>query len=440
MAGCAGIRREDKSKWERRVPLIPQHIKELAGKHGIEFIVQPSEIRVFTDAEYESAGAKVSEDLSPCSAVFAVKEIPVKYLQTGKTYVFFSHVIKGQTYNMPMLAKLMELGCSLIDYEKVMDDSGRRLIFFGRYAGLGGAVETICALGQRLKLEGIDTPFADIKHAHEYADLKDIEQAVKKAGEKISANGLPQELVPLVIGIAGYGNVGSGVREIIDLLPHEDIKASELGALSGSPDVRNDIIYKVVFKEEDMVEPVAPEGVFELQNYFEHPEKYRGRFESYVAHLTVMINAIYWEERYPRLVTKKGLKELFGSENKPRLRVIGDISCDIEGSVEVTVEKTGPGNPCYVYNPADGSTSEDCEGDGVVIMAVDNLPCEIPAESSIYFSGILKDFIAPIVEADYSMSYEELALPPEIKRALILHNGALTPDYRYLEEHVNKTK
>jgi alpha-aminoadipic semialdehyde synthase len=436
MAGCAGIRREDKNEWERRTPLTPQHVKELREKHGVKFVVQPSAIRVYADTEYNDAGARLDDDLSSCDAVFAVKEIPVKYLQPDKTYVFFAHVIKGQSCNMPMLKKLMELGCNLIDYEKVMDDNGRRLIFFGRHAGIAGAIETLCALGQRLKSEGIDTPFTQVKRAYEYHDMRDIEQSLKAAGELIARDGLPGELTPLVIGIAGYGNVGGGAREIIDILPHHDVKASELAGLARQENARNDLVYKVVFKEEDMVEPVLPEGEFLLQDYYDHPEKYRGRFESYLPCLTVLINTIYWEAQYPRLVTNQALKELFSSQERPRLRVIGDISCDIEGAVEATVRSTEPGNPCYVYNPADGTTLDGCEGDGVVIMAVDHLPCEIPAESSADFSRVLESFVAPVVEADYSKSFDELVLPPEIKRALILHRGRFTPDYKYLGEFV----
>ena len=438
MAGCAGIRREDKNKWERRTPLIPRHVEELHRKHGIEFIVQPSAIRVFPESEYKSPSAKVDEDLSPCSAIFAVKEIPLELLLPGRTYVFFAHVIKGQRFNMPMLRRLMELGCNLVDYEKVVDDKGRRLIFFGRHAGLAGAVETLCALGRRLESEGISNPFSQLKHPHEYRDLHDIEQAIKAVSNSIAGDGLPRELTPLVIGIAGYGNVGTGAKEIIDLLPNREVQASDLAALSQQPDARNDIIYKVVFKEEDSVEPLSPDNRFELKDYFEHPEKYKGRFETYLPHLTVLVNAIYWEARYPRLVTNKALKKLFSGPQRPKLRVIGDVSCDIEGAIEATVRSTEPGSPCYVYNTADGTTRDGYEGKGVVIMAVDNLPCEIPAESSEYFSKVLKNYVAPIVDADYSKSFDELDLPPEIKRAVILQQGRLTPEFKYLEEFVKQ--
>ncbi|RPI76883.1 MAG: hypothetical protein EHM45_11380, partial [Desulfobacteraceae bacterium] len=143
-----GIRREDKSKWERRVPLTPQKIRELRQKHAIEFHVQPSPIRIFQEPEFEQSGAKVQEDLSKASVIFGVKEIPAKYFEPGKTYIFFAHVIKGQAYNMAMLKRMMELKCNLIDYEKITDEKGRRLIFFGWHAGVVAMIDSLWTLGR----------------------------------------------------------------------------------------------------------------------------------------------------------------------------------------------------------------------------------------------------------------------------------------------------
>src|SRR5512136_383617 len=168
MKAMIGIRREDKSEWERRVPLTPRKMQELRDKYGIEFCVQPSPVRVFRENEFERVGAKVQDDLAPAGVVFAVKEIPAKYFEPGKTYIFFAHVIKGQPYNMPMLKRMMELGCNLIDYEKVTDERGHRLIFFGWHAGVVSMVESLWALGQRLKWEGIANPFEGIRHTYSY--------------------------------------------------------------------------------------------------------------------------------------------------------------------------------------------------------------------------------------------------------------------------------
>ena len=186
MSFIIGVRREDKNEWERRVPLIPEHIKQLKEKYNIETIIQPSSIRAFSDQEYIDSGANVSEDLSEAPVIFAVKEIPISLFQPRKTYVFFAHVIKGQKYNMPMLKKMMELGCNLIDYEKITDENGHRLVFFGHYAGLAGMFDTLWAFGKRMEIKGIETPFNEIKEAINYKDLNDIKDHLKMLGERIA--------------------------------------------------------------------------------------------------------------------------------------------------------------------------------------------------------------------------------------------------------------
>jgi alpha-aminoadipic semialdehyde synthase len=191
-----------------------------------------------------------------------------------------------------------------------------------------------------------------------------------------------------------------------------------------------------VFKEEHLVKPVSPKHRFELQDYYDHPEKYRSRFADYLPSLTLLINANYWDDRYPKLVTKAGLRELYSQTSKPRLRVIGDISCDLEGGIEATVHCTDTGDPVYVYNPFNGDVKSGVGGVGPVILAVSNLPCELPLESSKEFSRALTPFVPAIVDADYSLPFDQFNLPDEIKRAVILYHGELTPDYTYLEKYL----
>ena len=435
MATKIGIRREDKSVWERRVPIVPEDARELMEEHDVEIVVQPSPIRIFRDEEYVAVGARVQEDLSDCDVVLAIKEIPPHLLPSGKVCVFFAHVIKGQPYNMPMLKQLLDQACVLVDYEKVTDENDRRLIFFGRHAGQAGMLDTFWALGQRLRWEGIPNPFDALKQAHQYPDLETAEQAVLRAGARLRREGLAADLVPLVVGFAGYGRVSTGAQEVFDLLPSEEVAPGDLAGLEQrEADPR--IVYKVVFKEEHLVEPVSSQDRFELQDYYGHPQKYRSRFSSYVPYLTVLVNGIYWEAKYPRLLTKDYLRALFTGPERPRLRVIGDISCDVEGAVECTVKCTEPGDPVYVYDPLSGEITDGYSGDGVVVLAVDILPSELPRESSIDFSAVLKEFVPAIAQADFSVPFEELALPPEIRRAVIAYRGELTPDYRYLEEYL----
>jgi alpha-aminoadipic semialdehyde synthase len=433
-----GVRREDKSIWERRVPITPEDAQELQAGHSLEIVVQTSDIRVFKDDEYLQAGIDVREDLSAASATFAVKEIPIDFYQSGKTYVFFAHVIKGQPYNMPMLKRMMDLGCNLIDYEKVTDDKGARLIFFGRHAGLAGMLDTLWAFGHRLAWEGSPNPFTQLKKTHQYEDLREAVTILESVKNQVKAEGLPESVTPCIVGIAGYGNVSRGAQEILSHLPIVEISPDELPTVAEGRDGSRHALYKVVFKEEHMVEPVSPDVRFELQDYYQHPEKYRSRFETYLPYLAILVNAIYWDAKYPRLVTKDYVKKAFGGGGPPRLKVIGDVTCDVEGAIEVTKKVTEPGAPVFVYDPETDEAIDGLEGRGLPIMAVDILPSELPRESSIDFSQVLKNYVPAIAKADFSVPFDQVNLPSEIKRAVILHKGQLTPEYRYIERYLSQ--
>ncbi|MHA1967033.1 MAG: bifunctional lysine ketoglutarate reductase /saccharopine dehydrogenase family protein [Candidatus Hodarchaeales archaeon] len=435
-----GIRLEDKNKWETRTPIIPNHVKDLVEKESLDLIVQKSPIRSFPDSEYEIAGARIANDLSDANIIFAIKEIPIPLLESNKTYLFFSHTIKGQRQNMPMLKKILDLKATLIDYEKIVNEKGFRLIFFGNYAGLAGMNQTLWGYGQRVKASlGIDTPFLKLKHTYQYSGLDELKSAVSEVGKDISENGLPRVLVPLVVGFAGYGNVSKGAQSVLDLLPVIEIEPPELSDffIFKEDEFSSNHVYKVVFKEEHMVKRV--EGEFDLQDYYKHGlEKYAGVFEEYIQYLSILMNGIFWSEKYPRLLSKKHAKDMFESKIEVRLQVIGDISCDVEGGIEPTLMVTEPDNPIFIYNPFTEETSKGFEGEGLAIMAVDNLPCELPLESSTNFSTTLIPFIPEIAQADYSKPFSDLNLSPVIKNAVITHQGELTPSYSYLQEYLDE--
>ena len=430
-----GIRHEDKYVMERRIPIVPGHVEKLIKDKGLEFYIQASPKRVFSDEAYAKAGATIAKNLVNVPVIFGIKEIPLDYFETGKTYVFFSHVIKGQSYNMPMLKKMMELECNLIDYERIIDDLGRRVIFFGRYAGLAGMINSLWSFGLRLKYYGFETPFLKIKQAYKYNSLEDARKDIREAGYYISENGLPPELVPLTIGFTGYGNVSNGAQEIAGLLPVMEISPEELLELNSREKLPDNLIYKIVFKEEHIVEPVNSGHEFELLDYYYYPEKYQSQFEKYIPNLTILMNCMYWDDRYPRIVTKDYLEQLFNA-GKPKLTVIGDITCDQDGSIECTHKGTEIEDPIFIYNPFTRDYKMGYEGEGILDMAVDILPSELPRESSIAFSEALYKFIYSIVSANYGSTFDQLELPMPIKKALILHNGELTPDYRYIEQYL----
>ncbi|MFP4499113.1 MAG: hypothetical protein ACLFQV_12965, partial [Vulcanimicrobiota bacterium] len=234
MAHIIGIRREDKNVWEKRTPLVPRDVDHIIDHLGIDVYVQPSNIRVYANGEYKEVGAKITEDLSPCEVIFGVKEMPINFFSPGGTYVFFSHTLKGQHYNMPHLKRMMDLKCNLIDYEGITNENDRRLIFFGRHAGQAGMIDSLWALGEKLKKEGVENPFYEIRQTYEYRHLKAAKDDMKLIAERIIEDGLPEELTPMVIGIAGYGNVSRGAQEVLDFLPVKEISPQELLELKDS--------------------------------------------------------------------------------------------------------------------------------------------------------------------------------------------------------------
>lgn len=429
MKKIIGIRREDKNIWERRVPLIPDHVRILKEDNGIETIIQPFERRAFSNTEFENAGVTLQEDISECPTVFAVKEIPIKLLQKEKTYIFFSHTIKGQDYNMPLLQKLIDLRCTLIDYELIANEQGKRLVFFGKYAGLAGMIDALHGYGKRLKSLGYESPFLKIKPAYEYTTVEKAKEQIFAVGEEIKDIGLPMSKLPIVFGFLGYGNVSQGAQEIFDLLPHKTVSPEELPIQNAN----SKVIYKVVFKEDHMVEPKAPTEEFNLQDYFNNPKIYKSIFEKYIPNLSLIVNAIYWTEDSPRFLTKEFFKS--NADRKPD--VVCDITCDIDGAVEFTVKSTESDNPAYVYNPKDDSIKDGYDGEGIVNIAVDNLPAELPRNSSIEFSSALYKFVPGIVNANLEKPFEEADFPEEIKRAIILYKGELTEKFKYLEEFLS---
>ena len=427
-----GIRSEDKNIWEKRTPLIPTHIKSLVENRGLSFAVQSQQNRCFTDFEFKEAGASVLETIDSCPMIVAVKEVPLEKILAEKTYLFFSHTIKGQKKNMPALKKLMELGCTLIDYELIKDQHGKRLVFFGRFAGLAGMIDSFNLLGRQLANKGIENPFSQIKAAYEYNDISHAQKSIREMSDKIKKNGIPAEISPLVFGITGYGQVSKGAQEILDLLPVEEIAASQLLTVKTNP---AHALYKVVFSEKDLVVPIKSEAAFDLEEYYKHPERYRSDFERYVPYLNVIVNAIYWDSKYPRLLTKKYLRENI-HKIKIHLWHVNDISCDINGSIECTEKVTESDNSTFVYDPVSTTITDGINGDGIVVLAVDNLPAELSRDASIAFSEALWKYIPAIAACDKTRSFEQILFPQEIKNAVIVYNGALTPNFKYLANYL----
>jgi saccharopine dehydrogenase (NAD+, L-lysine-forming) len=433
-----GLRKEEKA-FEARVPIIPEHVKSLRDQHHIDFFVEPSSQRAFSDNDYKKVGATIVP-LKGIGAqvVFGIKEMPIGFFERDVVYVFFSHTIKGQKYNMPMLRNILESGATLVDYERVVDEKGRRLIFFGNWAGMAGICDTFHVLGERLTLEGITpNPFSGMKSTLELKSLDAVKEEFRSLAKRIIKQGIPKEFNPFVVGFAGYGNVSRGAQEIFDILPHKVVEPYELPNLEANEDV----LYKCVFKEEHMVEPKDASVKFDLQDYYKTGNaNYRGIFHNYLQYLTVVMNCIYWSEKYPRLISKEFIRKHWNEDNQ-KPRVIGDISCDIGGAIEFTVKCTTPGNPAFTYLIDEDKVELGVKGKGPVVMAVDNLPCELPRESSTSFSETLLDFIPVFASADFTTpTFEDLELPKEVKNAIIVYRGALTKNYEYIGEYLKEDK
>ena len=424
-----GVRRETKSVWERRVAVTPDLARDLVAA-GHEVLVERCERRVFPDAAYEAAGCALLDDLPACEVVFGVKEIPDERLLPKAAHLYFAHVIKGQPYNMPMLRHLLSIGATLLDYERITDAKSRRLVFFGRFAGLAGMIDALWTLGQRLEHEGIrGTAFAAMKPSHGYADLAEALAAVKELGQAIAKDGVPAELQPLVIAVTGGGNVSNGVHEVLAQLPLADVEPGDLTTLVSDPAASDRLVYRASFIEQHLVRPKAG-GEVVTQEYFDHPERFESDFEQYLPTISILMNGIYWTPACPRVVRKQDLPLM------TRCRVIGDISCDVEGSIEPTMLATEPGDPVYTYDAASDSAKMGVAGTPPVINAVDILPAELPRDASEAFAAALKPFAVAIAGANYSGTLSESGLPAEIQRSCVVWRGELTSDYSYLEEHL----
>lgn len=433
MAAIIGIRAEDKNRWERRAPLTPEHVRELVEEQGLAVHVQPSKRRAFLDRDYEDAGATLDPTLDRCGVVLGVKEIPPAKLAAGRVYVYFSHVIKGQAYNMPMLARLLELGATLIDYERIVDRKGRRLIFFGRHAGYAGMLDTLWAFGQRFAAEGIESPFERLRLAHQYSSLEEALAHVARVGEEIRRGGLPTGRRPIICGFTGSGNVTQGAMEVFERLPVLDVDPEVLLELGEDRDRPRNVLYRTVFERHHRYRRIA-DGGFDAAELGAHPERYESGLGRYLPHLSMLVHGAFWEPPQPRLVTRAQLAALFAEEAQPKLRVIGDISCDIDGGIEATMRATDPGDPVFRYDPETGAAAEGFDGRGVLVMSVDNLPCELPVEASHHFGDSFVRFVGALARCDWRRPYEALDLPDELEGAVIVHRGALAPPFAYLEE------
>nr|XP_023029105.1 alpha-aminoadipic semialdehyde synthase, mitochondrial isoform X2 [Leptinotarsa decemlineata] len=438
------IRREDQSVWERRAPFAPSHVRKLV-KRGVKVIVQPSNRRAYPMQAYINAGATVQEDISEATVIFGVKQVPIDQLIPDKTYCIFSHTIKAQESNLPLLDAILEKRIRLIDYEKLMNEKGTRVVAFGKMAGIAGTVNILHGMGLRLLALGHHTPFMHIGPAHNYRNSSMARQAVRDAGYEIALGLMPKSIGPLTFVFTGSGNVSQGSQEVFQELPHEYVspellkKVAEHGSLNK--------VYGCEVRRRHYLER-ADGGGFDPVEYEEHPERYISTFNKKIApYASVLVNGIYWAVNSPKLLTIPDAKHLLRPAHTPwlptsvgapalphRMLAICDISADPGGSIEFMNECTTIDTPFCLYDADRNKDTRSFNGPGVLVCSIDNMPTQIPRESTDFFGDLLYPFAFDIIQSNAQEPLERHSFCPVVNGAIIASNGRLTTNYEYIQE------
>lgn len=368
-----GIIREGKVPPDKRVPLTPKQCRKLMNIHNdLEIVVQPSPIRAYGDKEYAAEGILLNEDLSNCDLIVGVKEVNISDLIPNKKFMFFSHTIKKQPYNRELLRAIIQKNIELIDYEVLKDTTGRRIIGFGRYAGIVGCYNGFITFGLKHSIY-------ELKPAHLCKNRLEVEEELKKV--KLPANSK--------IVLTGFGRVGHGAREIIASLGLKEVSPEEFLVQDFSMPVFTHLDVEDYFERRDG-------GKFSKHEFYNKPEHYRSSFKKFADVANMYIPCHYWNSRADFILTREDLKD-----PNTALSVVADISCDIDGPVACTIRPSKIGEAIYGYNPIT-ETEDHFMKDGVIaVMAVDNLPCELPLDASEDFGEeLMKEVIPQLLNGD----------------------------------------
>jgi len=428
-----GILPESKNEWERRAPLSPKDVAWLINEN-ISVEVASSPLRIYKDSQYAHSGAKIVTSFKKANLLLGIKEPPVDTLISDNVYMVFSHTTKGQEYNQNLLAEFLKKKITLIDYEHITGSLGQRLVYFGRYAGICGMIDTLHVFGKKAELQGKPNPFSALKSAIYYATFSSAKKALKQVANKIHKDGLKKNITPFVIGILGHGNVSRGAQEVLEYLEAVDIHPKDIDILSRSRTSHKNTIYKLVFQREEKLRSKKGKG-FYFEEYLRHPERFESNLDKSLPSLNILINSSYWDNRYPRLVSEAMLRRLYGTNPDFRLSVIGDLSCDIKGTIEITKRATSSSEPAFVYDPVTKKTSNDLSQNGIAVMAIDNLPCEFPRESSMEFAEQVREYVYQIAAHGVTDVTNHHALSSVIRNAVVTQNGKLTSRFKYLRNH-----
>jgi len=396
-----GLIREGKTPPDKRVAFTPLQAEEIEQRFpDVKVVCESSEIRCFKDEEYKAFDIEVTNNIQDCDILMGIKEVPAASLIPWKTYLFFSHTLKKQPYNRKLLQAALEKKIRLIDYEALKDQQGNRLVAFGRYAGIVGAYNGLWTYGNRYKK-------FSLRRAFECFDVNDLKLELGKV-----------QLPPIKILLTGAGRVGKGAMETLD-----------------SARIRKVNIHDFLYQKFD--EPVYIQlssgdyhtrkegGHFNRQEFHQHPDRYFSHFEDFTKVTDILLAGAFWNPKAPVLFTREHMVS-----SNFKIRIIADITCDINGSIPSTQRASTIPDPIYDYDPMTNSTHAAFSNDSFIsVMAVDNLPCELPRSASEEFG---RDLIDRIMKP---LLYEDSE--NVIERATITFNGNLTSHFAYLQDYAS---
>lgn len=394
------IIKERKNPPDRRVVFSPKELVKVQKQFPeAEFKIESSNIRVFSDKSYKNKGFEVSEDVSDCDVMIGVKEVPVEALIPNKKYFFFSHTIKKQPYNRKLLKAILEKNIELFDHETIVNAKGFRLIGFGKYAGIVGAYNGFRAWG--MKYDTWSLPKANT--LHDQAELI----------EKLNAIKLPN----IKILLTGGGKVAHGAKEMLDGMHIKEVSVDDYLSKTFNEPVYCMIDVLDYNKRKDG-------KVIDMFDFFDHPEEYVSDFMRFAKVTDYYIAGHFYGNGAPKFFTKEDVKSKDFS-----IKVIADVSCDIDGPFPTTLRASTIENPVYGYDPNTGDEVDYKTENAIVVMAVDNLPCELPKDAS---EGFGEMFIEHVIPAFFNGDKDGV-----LSRAKITENGNLTPRFAYLQNYVD---
>lgn len=394
-----GLVKETKTPPDKRVPLTPAQCRTLLNRYKhLEILVQPSSKRCYSDEEYRAEGIALSEDLLSCDILLGVKEVKINALMEGKSYLFFSHTAKKQPYNRELLQEVVRKGIRLIDYEYLTGDDGIRVVAFGRWAGVVGAYNGLRGFGLR---QGI----YKLKPAHECFDLLELHRELRKV-----------DLETERILVTGGGRVAGGALEILDQAGIRQVKPEAF--------LMEDYDYAVYTRLDPWHYTQRIDGKpFDFGHFVEHPGMYINSILPCAERTNIFMACHFWDPRSPEMLSSKAL-----ASGKLPISLVADISCDIDGPIASTIRASTIASPFYGYDPASGREIPPFEEGAITVMAVDNLPGELPRDASADFGEALMEHVIPEL-----LGIRDSGM---LDRASIASRGELTPSYAYLEGYL----